>query len=270
MKKLFALLLAAAMILSMAACGSGTSSGNNATTPNETNGEAVATDGTANDPTALNLSGKKLVIGTQAKAAGLYVYVAQELGLFEDAGLDVEIVTFASGAPINEAMAAGELDVAVSGMATVYALATGMYTYIGDGTITVNGQAIYARADSDIAKAGVYSGNIIGSAETVKGCSILGPLSTAAHYNAISYVKAFDLTSDDFSMVSMEYAQAYEAFITGQGDLLATTPPYTSQLAADPNYVKVADLYDVMGAPLVDTISVQNEVAETRGHSGNR
>lgn len=50
-------------------------------------------------------------------------------------------------------------------------------------------------------------------------------------------------------MVSMEYAQAYEAFITGQGDLLATTPPYTSQLAADPNYVKVADLYDVMGAP---------------------
>lgn len=175
MKKLFALLLAAAMILSMAACGSGTSSGNNATTPNETNGEAVATDGTANDPTALNLSGKKLVIGTQAKAAGLYVYVAQELGLFEDAGLDVEIVTFASGAPINEAMAAGELDVAVSGMATVYALATGMYTYIGDGTITVNGQAIYARADSDIAKAGVYSGNIIGSAETVKGCSILGP-----------------------------------------------------------------------------------------------
>ena len=82
MKKLFALLLAAAMILSMAACGSGTSSGNNATTPNETNGEAVATDGTANDPTALNLSGKKLVIGTQAKAAGLYVYVAQELGLF--------------------------------------------------------------------------------------------------------------------------------------------------------------------------------------------
>ena len=264
MKKLFALLLAAAMILSMAACGSGTSSGNNATTPNETNGEAVATDGTANDPTALNLSGKKLVIGTQAKAAGLYVYVAQELGLFEDAGLDVEIVTFASGAPINEAMAAGELDVAVSGMATVYALATGMYTYIGDGTITVNGQAIYARADSDIAKAGVYSGNIIGSAETVKGCSILGPLSTAAHYNAISYVKAFGLTSDDFSMVSMEYAQAYEAFITGQGDLLATTPPYTSQLAADPNYVKVADLYDVMGAPLVDTISVQNEVAETR------
>lgn len=64
MKKLFALLLAAAMILSMAACGSGTSSGNNATTPNETNGEAVTTDGTANDPTALNLSGKKLVIGT--------------------------------------------------------------------------------------------------------------------------------------------------------------------------------------------------------------
>ena len=58
MKKLFALLLAAAMILSMAACGSGTSSGNNATTPNETNGEAVTTDGTANDPTALNLSAK--------------------------------------------------------------------------------------------------------------------------------------------------------------------------------------------------------------------
>lgn len=205
MKKLFALLLTVAMILSMVACGS-TSSASNGTTAAPQGTEASGTESGEKDPTALNLSGKKLTIGTQAKAAGLYVYVAQEMGLFEDAGLDVEIVTFASGAPINEAMAAGELDVAVSGMATVYALATGMYTYVGDGTITVNGQAIFARADSDIAKAGNYSGNIIGSPETVKGCSILGPLSTAAHYDAISYVNTFGLTSDDFSMVSMPLA----------------------------------------------------------------
>lgn len=64
-------------------------------------------------------SGEKLIVGTMANALGLPVHWAQEKGYFEDAGLDVELEIFATGAPINEAMAAGELDVAVSGMASL-------------------------------------------------------------------------------------------------------------------------------------------------------
>lgn len=208
-------------------------------------------------------SGDKLIVGTMANALGLPVHWAEEKGYFEDAGLDVDVEIFATGAPINEAMAAGELDVAVSGMASVYALGTGMYTYVGDGVITTGGESIYARADSDIAKAGADENGIIGSKETLEGKSILGPLATTGHYQAIKYMEHFGLTADDFSMVSMDYAQAYQAFVTGEGDLIAIKMPYSNQLE-EAGYVKVCDMNMVSDTPIIDTIFTQNDVAKDR------
>ena len=45
-------------------------------------------------------SGEKLIVGTMANALGLPVHWAQEKGYFEDAGLDVDLEIFATGAPI--------------------------------------------------------------------------------------------------------------------------------------------------------------------------
>ena len=236
MKKLFVLFVVAALVLSAAVVSA------------------------ADRPAA---SGKTLVVGTMANSLGLPVHVADVNGYFKDAGLDVKIEIFATGAPINEAMAAGNLDVAVSGMASVYGLATGMYTYVGDGVITTGGESIYARADSPVAQQEPNERGIIGSADTVRDAMILGPLATTAHYQAIQYVEQFGLTADDFSMVSMDYSQAYQAFITGEGDLIAAKMPYTNQLL-EAGYVRVCDMSQVLDDPIVDTIFVQNEVAEER------
>ncbi|MDR1533607.1 MAG: ABC transporter substrate-binding protein [Planctomycetota bacterium] len=207
-------------------------------------------------------SGRKLRVGTMAIAPGLPVHLAELNGYFKDAGLNIEIIIFPTGAPINEAMAADELDIAVSGMASVYALATGRYTYIGDGCITLEGQAIYARKDSPIAKTKEAGKSFLGDTATVRGASILGPLATSVHFMAIKYAESFGLTDGDFKMVSMDYPQAYQAFITGQGDLAATITPYSSQLE-NAGYVKVCDLADVMGAPLVDAVYVQKNLMKT-------
>lgn len=43
-------------------------------------------------------------------------FVAQELGYYEEAGLEVEVAEFADGAALMEAFAAGELDVAMVGI----------------------------------------------------------------------------------------------------------------------------------------------------------
>lgn len=208
-------------------------------------------------------SGEILVVGTMANSLGLPVHLAELKGYFEDAGLDVKIEIFATGAPINEAMAAGNIDVAVSGMASVYGLATGMYTYVGDGVITTGGEAIYARADSDIAKSGENENGLIGSKETLQGASILGPLATTAHYQAIQYMEGYGIDVENFNMVSMDYPQAYQAFITGEGDLIASKMPYTNQLE-EQGYVKVSDMNMVSDSPIVDTIFVQNDVAADR------
>lgn len=257
-----ALSMAAAMALSLVGCGGDTSSAgtSESTSTSTATAETQSSAETSGKPTA---SGKTLIVGTMANSLGLPVHQAEIAGYFEEAGLDVQIEIFATGAPINETMAAGNLDVAVSGMASVYALATGMYTYIGDGVITSGGEAIYARPDSAIAQQAADDRGIIGSADTLKGVSILGPLATTAHYQAISYIEHFGLTADDFSMVSMDYPQAYQAFITGEGDLVAMKMPYTNQLE-EAGYVRVCDMNQVLDDPIVDTIFVQNSVAEER------
>lgn len=272
-KKILALTLAVTMAAAGVGCGGAKTTATDSTTAKtaetttaaaagETKGEAAAESKEGNMEAPVS-SGKTLIVGTMANSLGLPVHQADIAGYFKDAGLDVKIEIFATGAPINEAMAAGNLDVAVSGMASVYALATGMYTYIGDGVITTGGESIYARADSPIAKAAANDRGVIGDAEVLKGASILGPLATTAHYQAIKYMETFGLTTDDFSMVSMDYPQAYQAFVTGEGDLVANKMPYTNQLE-EAGYVKVCDMNMVSDSPIIDTIFTQNKVMEER------
>lgn len=245
-KKLLVLALTVAMTISMLGCAK----------------EAPADNGSQTVETATP-SGKTLVVGTMANSLGLPVHQADIAGYFKEAGLDVKMEIFATGAPINEAMAAGNLDVAVSGMASVYGLATGMYTYIGDGVSTTGGESIYARPDSEVAKLSANEKGVIGNADVLKGVSVLGPLATTAHYQAIKYIESFGMTTEDFSMVSMDYPQAYQAFITGEGDLIASKMPYTNQLE-EQGYVRVCDMNMVSESPIIDTIFVQNNVMEER------
>ena len=94
-----------------------------------------------------------LNVGTMPLTMGIPVLYAQEQGYFEDAGLDVNVELFATGAPINEAIAANELDIAVSGFASVYSLANANCSWLAHLS-TTGGMALYARADSETAQSG--------------------------------------------------------------------------------------------------------------------
>lgn len=211
----------------------------------------------------LKLSGRHWKIGGQVRQTSLYLYYARDLGLFEEAGLDVEIVTLANGPALNEALNAGEIEAAANGMAAVYVLPTENFYYVGDTTINFGGQAMYGRTDSDIVKAGTYGDTkYYGSPESVAGANVLGLGAGPQQFIAYAYAEAMGLDSEAIEFVAMDHAQAYEAFITGQGDLLATTPPYSNVLESDSAYTMVADYMDLAGGPLVDSFIVNRDLAE--------
>lgn len=103
---------------------------------------------------------------------------------------------------------------------------------IGDFIDGREGNAIFVRADSDIAKATgsnpTYP-DILGSADTVRGKTLITNLGTTGHVQVQKWLEALGLTEDDIKIVQMDYAAGYQAFISGEGDILATIGPYSTK-----------------------------------------
>jgi len=259
MKKKIALLLVLSLTITMMiACGNTSTnnaeSGGSDTQENETDGEEQTTDY------------ETLNVGILVSTVGVPALYAEEQGYFEDAGLDVNMIIFPTGAPLNESIAASELDIACSGFASVYSLATGTCQWLMDIN-TTGGMGIYARADSDIAQTSGQIADypsILGSADTIKGTKILGPLGTAAQFNVIGYIEKFGLNDTDVEQVHMEYAAGYQSFIAGEGDLFSVSPPWSYDLEDDDVYVKVSSFEDATGVNLVDGCFARTEIVEGR------
>lgn len=227
-KKVLALVLAMALVLSMAACGASGGSGKS--------------------------EGEVLKVGTMALTMGVPVLYAQEKGYFQDAGLNVSVELFATGAPINEAIAAKQIDVAVSGFASVYSLANANCTWLADVN-TTGGMGLFVRSDS------AFAANP--TADTLKGMKILEPLGTAVQYMTESYVASLGLAPEDVEQVNMEYASAFQAFTTGEADAMAANPPYSYTLLED-GYTELCTFESATGVDMCDGCFARSEVVEKR------
>ncbi len=238
-KKVLALAMALVMTLGLVACGS--------------SGDKTTGNG--------NSEYKVLNVGTMPLTMGIPVLYAEEQGYFKDAGLNVNIELFATGAPINEAIAAKQIDIAVSGFASVYSLANADCSWIADVN-TTGGMALYARPDSELAKSAGKDG-MIGDAELLKSVQVLEPLGTAVQYMTESYAAAFGLTPTDINQVNMEFASAYQAFTTGEGDLVAANPPYSYALQEE-GYTTLCTFEQATGVNMCDGCFARNEIVENR------
>jgi ABC-type nitrate/sulfonate/bicarbonate transport system substrate-binding protein len=221
--------------------------------------------GKGESPASGSGAGKVLTVGVLVSTVGIPALYARDQGWFEDAGLNVDLQIFATGAPVNEAIAAGKLDMACSGFASVYSLANGNCVWLLDINST-GGMGIFARKDSPVVAAGSNASgfpNILGSAATVKGLEILGPVGTAPQYMVEGYAARLGLDPIDLKMLNMEYIPAYQAFVSGQGDLSATNPP-TSYTMQDEGYVKVCSFEDATGVSLMDGCFARSEIVKTR------
>jgi sulfonate transport system substrate-binding protein len=208
---------------------------------------------------------QKLKVGMMPFGGNVPAQYAYDQGWFKDAGLDVEFVMFANGAGINEALAARQIDMGVSGLAMVFSLASGTCTWVAE-TNTSGGMGIYVRPNSPILKTkGQIPGkpDMYGTAETLKGIKVLGQLGTSSQYNVIGYIRQFGLTENDIEMVHIDLGTDLQAFITGQGDALAASRPFSFQ-AEDMGYVCAATFEDSTDGTLNDGIVVRNDVLKAR------
>ena len=187
----------------------------------------------------------------------------------KDYGFQLEVQVYASGAPQNEALGAGLWDVGVIGGAFVNSVNTYNASVIGDFIDGRDGNAIFVRTDSDIAKATgsnpTYP-DILGSAETVKGKTLITNLGTTGHVQAQKWLEALGLTEDDVEIVQMDYTAGYQAFASGQGDILATIGPYSTKAR-----IEHADDWSIAGGFIaLDLMQYENVVCSADAMANKR
>ncbi|MFO1115321.1 MAG: ABC transporter substrate-binding protein [Beijerinckiaceae bacterium] len=74
---------------------------------------------------------RKLRVGVLRLASSGAVFIAQDMGFFRDAGLDVELVFFDAAQPIAVAAASGDIDIGVT------AFTAGLFNLAGKGALAV-------------------------------------------------------------------------------------------------------------------------------------
>lgn len=257
-KKILAVLLAMVLVLAtFAACGK--------TGGSESDG-GKKNDGDGKDNVTIR-------VGTMANQTGTPIQYAIDHGYYEEAGVNVEMILFPTGAPINEAMAAKQLDLASSGMASIFALGSGDCYWLADIVDSKDGFGIFVRGDSPIlneignAKNG---DNICGSADTVKGCTILGSVGTSDQFLAVSWANQFGLGSNDINMLNMDRGPAVQAFISGEGDAIAAGGPPQSTQLYEAGCKMIANMNDIAGFTIRDGLIGRKEFVDAHEEAVQR
>ncbi|MEG0178253.1 MAG: ABC transporter substrate-binding protein [Oscillospiraceae bacterium] len=246
MKKIISMILALSMSAAILASCGGTS----------TSGTAKGTDATGKDLPVLR-------VATMPAITSLPAYFIKENKLDEKNGFKMETTNFATGAPMNEALAADLWDVGAMGAAAVTGVANYDEMVIGEVLESTDGLGVFVKPDSPIAKAKGFNPSfptVLGSPETVKGITILTPVGTAQHFTTLKWLEKLGLESTDVSIVNMDTVQAYQAMQAGQCDAVALNVPTFFNAKTD-GMVQVGNLAE-LGTKYVDMLVANRKAVE--------
>ena len=165
--------------------------------------------------------GSILALGTAAP------FAAQELGYYEEAGLDISVTEFSDGAALMEAFAAGELDVALVGIAPAAAwFGKGLDLKVVAGT-NGGGHVLMTREDSGIENVSDLKDRIVAEpgVATVTDALLRAEILAEAGLNP---------DRDVILIPGMKPADMATALMaTKEADAIITWEPYASLAMAD-------------------------------------
>ncbi|MBO4318783.1 MAG: ABC transporter substrate-binding protein [Mailhella sp.] len=171
-------------------------------------------------------------------------WYAKKQGWDAEEGLDLQMLRFDSGYAAVEGlkaykwavagcgavpalMAPGSEDIDIVAVANDESMANAIYVRKGNPILTAKGS-------------NVSLPDICGSAETVRGSTVLCPKGTSAHYLLLRWLQELGMTEKDVHIKNLDARQALGAFSGGLGDILPTWSPYTLE-AERKGFVSAAD-----------------------------
>ncbi len=216
MRKALSVVMASAMVLSLAACGSAkTSETTAAPTQAETTTAAPKTETTAAEteaPTEAAAEPLTLNIAYMPNYGSLWsVTTAAEKGYFEEEGITVNMVQFEDGPTIIAALESGSIDIG----------------YIGQGAhkLCINGDAtIFALSHISNGDA-LIGGPGLTKVEDLKGKKVAYSSGTSSEDILVNSLTKAGMTMDDITAVDMDAASIVTAMISGGVDACATWSP---------------------------------------------
>ena len=203
MKKMVSILMSLVLVISLTACGQGKT-------------ENASTNETQSDTSKAALT--KVSLGMVPWSAFELFYLAQEKGIFEKNGLDVDIQEFSSTTDNSNAFVGNQLDFCT------YASAESIAPYSAGADFK-----IVLLADKSNGCEGLVTTPDIKSATDLKGKTVATQYSSVDHLLLLTLLQENGMTADDINIVDMTIEAAGNAFIAGQCDAACIWDPYFSK-----------------------------------------
>lgn len=196
---------------------------------------------TAADETASSAdSAMSLTLGTISWIGQVPIYIAQEKGFYEEAGLDFNLRLFGSGSEYMSAFLTNQLD----GVSPVSSEAIIMKAQGKDYKIVLV-------QDNSVGGDGILAKDSIKSVADFKGKKIAVDTSGVSYFFLLQVLKEAGLSKDDITAVNTEPAAAAAAFQANSVDIAVTYAPYLNQ--ADEAVADGRIIYDSSKMPTAIT-----------------
>lgn len=225
---LVAATLAATVLL--AACGSDDESTSTSAAPSATSPDTAAG---ATTPAELT----PLTIGYSAWPGWFPLAVAEQAGIFTEAGLKVDLKYFVDYTASLDALVAGQVDVNAQTLSdTIFAVASGAK------------QTIIVAGDNSTGNDAVICDESITSIKDLEGKSIAAEAGVVDHFLLLQGLATVDLTEADIDFHGVKTDAAAAAFAGGEFDCAAVFAPFTLQALERPGSKVLFSSKDFPGA----------------------
>lgn len=171
------------------------------------------------------------------------VYIAEDLGYFDELGLDLEIIdTVAGGSTAIQMVASGDIQAGLaSTMALINAKSNGLDIIgVADIQSSFNGyplEEFYVRKDSNI-----------NSITDLKNKNLaINLVKSSFHYTLEIALASNNIAEEDVNYISLSFDQQIEALKRNQVDVIGLMQPYASQARNDNELKLFFDACDIFG-----------------------